>query len=69
MGCNLSAQFAADRTTAARDQDGLAFDILENLVHIDFNRITTKQVLHRYRFQFAQRNIAVGQLIHTRKTF
>ena len=43
-------------------------DVAENLIHIYFDRFTSKEVFYRYRFHLTERYITIYQLISTGKT-
>ena len=53
MSGDLSAQLAADGTSAAGDQDRLPFKMPENLFHIYLDCFSSQQILHCNRLHFA----------------
>ena len=66
---DLAAQLAADRTAAARHQNGLAGDGPENFRHIHLNGFPSQQVLHRHVPHFVNGNFPVDQLVHAGQRF
>ena len=53
MTCDLSAKLTSDRTAASGNKDCFSFNILEDLIHIYFDRISSKQIFDCYCFHLA----------------
>ena len=53
MTCDLSAKLTSDRTAASCNKDCFSFNILEDLIHIYFDRISSKQILDCNGFHLA----------------
>ena len=67
MSRDLAAQLAADRAASPCHQDGLAFQMLEDFLHIHLDGFPAQQVLHRHRLHPAKGNLAVCQLVDARQ--
>ena len=67
MGCNLTAKLTTDRTAATSYQNGFSTDVAKNLIHIYFDRFSSKKVFHCHIFHFAERHLSGDELIHTWK--
>ena len=66
---DLPAKLGADAAAAARDQDNLSLDVLEDLVHVRTDRIAAEQIFHGDILHFVDGNLARIELIHTGQVF
>ena len=69
MTCYLSAKLASDRATATCYQYGLTLKVLEYLVHVYSDRLSSKQILDRNRLHLAEKHLTICYLINARKLF
>ena len=69
MTCYLSAKLASDRATATCYQYGLTLKVLEYLVHIYSDRLSSKQILDCNRLHLAEKHFTICYLINARKLF
>ena len=53
MTCDLPAKLTSNRATAAGNKDCFSFNVLEDLFHIYFDRISSKQIFDCYCFHLA----------------
>ena len=67
VSCDLAAEFAADRTAAARDEDGLAVDEVEDFVHVGADGFPAEEVLHGDLLHLAGGDFAGHELVHARE--
>ncbi len=67
MGCDLSAQLAADGAAAACYHDYLTADIADDGIDIHFHRLSSQQVFYFHIPQLADIDLAVYQLVHARQ--
>ena len=63
---NLSCQFRTNRSYTC-DQNHFSRNILEDFVHVCFNRITSQKLFNLHRLHLTDRNFSSVQLIHSRK--
>ena len=64
---DLAAELAADRSAAARDEDGLAGDEPEDLLHVGDYRLAAEQVLDLDVLHGADGDVPQHQLVHPRQ--
>ena len=64
---DLPAEFRADGAAAAGDQDDLAADEVEDLLHLRLDGLTPQQVLDRDGLQLVDSDFAADQLVETRQ--
>ena len=69
MTCYLSAKLASDRATATCYQNGLTLKVLEYLVHVYSDRLSSKQILDCNRLHLAEKHLTICYLINARKLF
>ena len=67
VGCDLTAKLTSDGTAATSYQNGFSTDVTENLIHIYFDRFSSKKVFHCHVFHFAEGHFSGDELIHTWK--
>ncbi len=65
MGCDLTADLAADRAAAARDEDGFAIEEGKDFVHVDFDGLTAQKVFNRDLPQAGDTDLVENELVHT----
>ena len=67
MGRDLPAQFGADGSAAAGDQDGLAGDKRKDFRHVSFDGFPAQQIFDRHVFHGAYGNITQDELVQAGK--
>ena len=69
VGCDLTTKLTSDGTAATSYQNGFSTDVAENLIHIYFDRLSSKKVFHCHVFHFAEGHFSGDELIYAWKDF
>ena len=67
MGCDLSAELAADGTATTGDEDNFVLDVCGNFVNVVLDLISSEKVFYLDFSQLGDGDFAVYQLINGRK--
>ena len=62
MGRDLPAELRADGAAAARDEDDLAGELVEDFIHVDFDGLPSEQVFDFDLLEGADGHFATGEL-------